>query len=60
MATRQGRKSLNCKVCDTKVDNVGEEAVAVTCSKCVQASLCVPIASSTLSEESDPEVEPED
>lgn len=29
------RKSLNCKKCGEKVDNVGEEATAVTCWKCV-------------------------
>jgi hypothetical protein len=28
-------KSLNCKVCGEEVRNVGEDAVKVTCSSCV-------------------------
>lgn len=29
------RKSLPCKKCGEKVDNLGEETTAVTCWKCV-------------------------
>ena len=32
-------KSLDCKLCGERVDNVGAEAVAVTCWKCVSRSM---------------------
>ncbi len=32
-------KSLNCKLCDEIVTNVGHEATAVTCWKCVNRSV---------------------
>lgn len=32
-------KSLNCKVCDEMVHNVGEQAEKVTCWKCVNRSM---------------------
>lgn len=32
-------KTLNCKVCGDEVQNVGAEATAVTCWRCVSASL---------------------
>lgn len=35
----KGRKSLPCKVCDETVENVGYEATAVTCFKCVSDQL---------------------
>ena len=34
-----GRKSLPCKICNETVENVGHEATAVTCYKCVSAQL---------------------
>lgn len=33
------RKDLNCKICDETVNNVGIEATAVTCWKCVNDQL---------------------
>ena len=33
------KKSLPCKVCNETVENVGHEATAVTCSKCVNEQL---------------------
>lgn len=38
---RRNNKSLKCKECGEWVYNVGDNAVAVTCSKCVQRSLNV-------------------
>lgn len=38
MKVRKG-KTLNCKICGDEVSNVGEEATAVTCWRCVSASL---------------------
>ncbi len=32
-------KTLNCKICGDEVRNVGSEAVAVTCWRCVSASV---------------------
>lgn len=32
-------KSLNCKICNEEVKNVGEDATAVTCWKCVMNSM---------------------
>jgi hypothetical protein len=32
-------KTLNCKICGDEVHNVGSEATAVTCWRCVSASL---------------------
>ena len=33
------RKSLPCKICSETVENVGNEAVSVTCYKCVMESM---------------------
>jgi hypothetical protein len=41
----RGRKDLACKVCSEVVENVGEEATAVTCWKCVMRSMRGHIAS---------------
>ena len=32
-------KTLNCKICDEQVKGVNEDTVAVTCWRCVSASL---------------------
>lgn len=32
-------KSLDCKLCGERVDNVGAEATAVTCWRCVSRSM---------------------
>jgi len=32
-------KTLNCKICGDEVHNCGSEAIAVTCWRCVSASL---------------------
>lgn len=38
------RKTMNCKLCDEPVENVGIEATSVTCSSCVNrmVSSCPP------------------
>ena len=33
------RKSLPCKICSETVENVGNEAVSVTCYRCVMESM---------------------
>jgi len=35
----KGRKQLPCKICNETVENVGSEATAVTCYKCVSDQL---------------------
>ena len=37
--TRSHNKSLNCKICGREVKNVGEDAVAVTCTSCVSKGM---------------------
>ena len=50
----QKLKTLNCKECGRQVQNVGEDAVAVICSKCVQESLrcCIKIEETDENKES--------
>jgi hypothetical protein len=42
MRKKEG-KILNCRVCNDEVHNCGSEATAVTCWRCVSASLRVTI-----------------
>ena len=39
MKTSYNRKDLDCKICGETVNNVGLEATAVTCWKCVNEQL---------------------